>query len=130
VDLFWRQAHPYIAYDYTPTRSREGPVAWLGAWKGYLQADAYAGYDAVYARGVIEVACWAHCRRYFFEAKESDSIRSAQMLGMIQQLYAVEKSAEFKTAAQRAELRMELAKPILDRIKLWLDEQGAQVARA
>jgi transposase len=43
------------------------------------------------------------------------------MLGLIQQLYAVEKTAEFKTAAQRAELRMELAQPILDRIKLWLD---------
>lgn len=121
------ELHRYTVYHYTPTRKGDGPIAWLGDWKGYLQADAYAGYDAVYAKGVKEVACWAHCRRYFFEAKESDSIRSAQMLGMIQQLYAVEKAAEFKTAAQRAGLRMELAKPILDRIKLWLDAHKAQV---
>lgn len=119
--------HPYIAYDFTPTRSRNGPLAWLGDWKGYLQADAYAGYDAVYAKGVIEVACWAHCRRYFFEAKESDSIRSAQMLGMIQQLYAVEKAAESLTPGQRQKLRLARARPILDRIKLWLDEHKAQV---
>jgi transposase len=119
--------HPYIAYDYTPTRSRHGPMAWLGDWKGYLQADAYAGYDAVYSRGVIEVACWAHCRRYFFEAQESDSIRSAQMLGMIQQLYAVEKAGEAMAAAQRKDLRLARARPILDRIKLWLDEQQPQV---
>lgn len=119
--------HPYIAYDYTPTRSRQGPMAWLGDWKGYLQADAYAGYDAVYAKGVIEVACWAHCRRYFFEAKESDSIRSAQMLGMIQPLYAVEKAAESLAPGQRQKLRLARARPILDRIKLWLDEHKAQV---
>jgi hypothetical protein len=47
-----------IVYDYTPTRSRAGPLAVLGAFRGYLQADAYAGYDALYATGrVIEVGC-------------------------------------------------------------------------
>jgi transposase len=126
-DYVGDELHPYIAYDYTPTRNRHGPLAWLGDWKGYLQADAYAGYDAVYARGVIEVACWAHCRRYFFEAQESDSIRSAQMLGMIQKLYAVEKAAELMTPAERKDLRQARARPILDRIKLWLDGQKAQV---
>jgi len=127
------ELHRYTVYDYTPTRSRDGPLAWLGDWKGYLQADAgacpelveWAGYDAVYAKGVIEVACWAHCRRYFFEARESDSIRSTQMLGLIQQLYAVEKAAQLMTAAQRAQVRMKLSQPILDRIKLWLDASGS-----
>jgi transposase len=119
--------HPYIAYDYTPTRSRDGPLAWLRDWKGYLQADAYAGYDAVYANGVIEVACWAHCRRYFFEAQESDSIRSGQMLGIIQQLYAVEHEAESMTAPQRKRVRQSRAWPILQRIKSWLDEQKTKV---
>ena len=124
-DYVGDEFHPYIAYDYTATRSRQGPMAWLGNWKGYLQADAYAGYDAVYARGVIEVACWAHCRRYFFEAQESDSIRSAQMLGMIQQLYAIEKAAKLMTAALRKDLRLSAAQPILERIKLWLDHAGS-----
>ena len=113
--------HPCIVYDYTPTRSRDGPLAWLGNWKGYLQADAYAGYDAVYAGGVIEVACWAHCRRYFFDASQSDSIRSAQMLGLIQQLYAVEKQAAAMTVPERKDLRQARARPVLERIKLWLD---------
>ena len=122
--------HPYIAYDYTPTRVPPGSaLAWLGQWKGYLQADAYAGYDAVYAKGVIEVACWAHCRRYFFDAQESDSDPlGAQMLGMIQQLYAVEKATEAMTAAQRAALRRSRGSfPVLDQIKLWLDAQHPQV---
>jgi transposase len=77
--------HPAeIVYDYTPTRSRAGPIAFLGEFRGYLQADAYAGYDAVYATGrVLEVGCWAHARRYFWEAKESDAGRALTALGFI-----------------------------------------------
>jgi transposase len=67
-----------LVYDYTADRTRAGPIAFLGAFRGYLQADVYAGYDAVYATGrVVEVACWAHARRYFFDAKASDPARSA-----------------------------------------------------
>ena len=47
-----------LVYDYTADRTRAGPIAFLGDFRGYLQADAYAGYDAVYATGrVVEVAC-------------------------------------------------------------------------
>ena len=63
------------------------PLAWLEGYSGYLHADAGSSYDAVYRQGapgtIIEVACWAHARRKFFDAKETDSIRSAQMLGMV-----------------------------------------------
>ncbi len=53
--------HPYIVYDYTPDRTRAGPSKWLDKFKGYLQADAYGGYDGIYSEGdVTEVACWAH----------------------------------------------------------------------
>ena len=48
-------------YDYTPNRSREGPDEFLKDFRGYLQADAYSGYDQIYKdaeRGVTEVACW------------------------------------------------------------------------
>jgi hypothetical protein len=54
---------PYIVYDYTSNRSREGPEEFLRGYCGYLQADAYAGYDAMFKnpkRYLTEVACWAH----------------------------------------------------------------------
>jgi transposase len=122
------ELHPYIAYDYTPTRSRQGPMAWLGSWGGYLQADAYAGYDKLYSDGrVTEVACWAHARRYFFDSRDSDAARSAWILGMVQQLYAVEKQAAERSPEQRRELRLAQSRPVLDRIKLWLNEQQPQV---
>jgi transposase len=56
-------AHPVILYDYTATRERAGPEEFLKGYRGYLQADAYGGYDAFFkdpARGLIEVGCWAH----------------------------------------------------------------------
>ena len=104
-----------IVYDYTATRSRAGPVAFLGDFHGYLQADAYAGYDAVYATGrVVEVGCWAHARRYFFDAKASDPARALPALGFIQQLYAVEREARPPPPTTRRALRRERARPVLD----------------
>jgi transposase len=69
------QEHPVILDDYTATRERAGPEEFLKGYRGYLQADAYGGYDAFFkdaARGLIEVGCWAHARRYFHKALESD----------------------------------------------------------
>jgi transposase len=57
------QEHPAIVYDFTPTRERAGPEKFLEGYRGYLQADAYAGYDAFFkdpARGLMEVGCWGH----------------------------------------------------------------------
>ena len=125
---FGNQANPYIAYDYTPTRSGQGPLGWLGKWQGFLQADAYAGYDKLYARGdVIEVACWAHTRRKYFDAQESDPARALWMLEMIRRLYAVEQSIRDKSPPERLGLRQSQSAPILEQIHLWLIAQQAQV---
>src|SRR5215510_704412 len=86
--------HPVILYDYTATRERAGPEEFLKGYRGYLQADAYGGYDAFFkdpARGLIEVGCWAHARRYFHKALESDQARMGPALLLIAQLYRVEK---------------------------------------
>jgi transposase len=126
--------HPYIVYDYTPDRSRAGPSKWLDNFKGFLQADAYEGYDGIYATGVKEVACWAHGRRHFFDAKETDARRSAQMLSMVRELYAVEDEANAQIAATkdctpiegdaiRLSLRQAKSLPILTTIKAWLDTE-------
>jgi len=64
--------HPYTVYDYTPSRSRDGPGEFLKSFHGFLQADASSGYDQIYQdreRDVTEVACWAPARRNFYEAQ-------------------------------------------------------------
>ena len=117
-----------IVYAYTADRTRAGPAAFLGDFRGYLQADAYAGYDALYATGrVVEVGCWAHARRRFWEAKASDPARGLPALAFIQQLYAVEAEAkEFAVETRRAR-RQAHALPVLARFKTWLDEQADRI---
>jgi transposase len=133
------ESNPYDVYQYTPDRTRAGPQKFLDDFKGYLQADAYGGYDGIYTRGnVIEVACWAHGRRKFFDARETDGRRAAEMLAMVGELYAVEDEAkeaiaemlketsEVPRAEQeriRLELRQEKSVPVLARIKSWLDTE-------
>lgn len=118
---------PYVVYSYTPDRTRAGPQGFLAEYKGYLQADAYGGYDGIYARGVIEVACWAHARRKFFDAKDTDSARAAAMLEMVQELYAVEHEAQGLDDDGRQALRQEKSLPALVKIKAWLDENIKRV---
>jgi transposase len=133
------EANPYVAYDYTPDRTRAGPQRFLADYKGYLQADAYGGYDGIYHKGnVSEVACWAHARRKFFDARETDGRRATQMLAMVAELYGVEDAVKEKIRlllkqnpkAPRAEqdqirltLRQDKSKPILTKIKTWLDAE-------
>lgn len=137
--------NPYTVYDYTPDRTRAGPSNWLHGYKGYLQADAYGGYDGIYASGgVTEVACWAHARRKFFDAKDTDARRAAEMLAMVRELYAVEDAAKARidalvneraadrvaqdeADALRCELRKQQAVPVLDRIREWLRHEGKLV---
>jgi transposase len=88
--------HPVILYDYPPTRSGAGPAKFLEGYKGYLQADAYSVYDAFFKteRGMTEVGCMMHSRRYFFKALESDEQRMGPALHLIARLYAVEERAK------------------------------------
>jgi hypothetical protein len=89
-----------------------------------LQADAYGGYDGIYHKGdVTEVACWAHARRKFFDAKSTDGRRSAAMLAMVGELYEVERRAKDRDEPARLELRQRESTPVLDRIKAWLDDE-------
>jgi hypothetical protein len=118
-------ANPYTVYDYTPNRSRDGPARWLRDYRGYLQADAYGGYDGIFAGGgVTEVACWAHARRKFYDAQDSDGKRAAQMLALIGELYAIEREAKDAAEATRLTLRQERSVPALEQIKSWLEAEG------
>ena len=124
--------HPYTVYDYTPTRSRDGPEEFLKAFRGYLQADAYSGYDHFYEepeRGIEEVACMAHVRRKHWEAQSSDLMRSTVMLAYIRLLYDVEREARDQKLGSdaRQTLRQAKSKPILEDIHAYLEREQLQV---
>ena len=120
------RSHPYVVYDYTPSRKRDGPAQFLKSYEGYLQADAFGGYDGIYtgsAGKIIEVGCWAHARRKFFEAKETASQPAHEALARIGQLYALERQAQEAelSAAQIQSLRQEKSLPLLVSFRPWLD---------
>jgi transposase len=117
--------HPYSVYDFTMSRARDGPAEFLKDYRGFLHADAYGGYDGIFlgsAGGILEVACWAHARRKFFDARSNAPREANQVLEWIQQLYDIEDRALDFTAAERQALRQQESAPILDRIETYLDE--------
>jgi len=118
------EAHPYTVFDYTRTREKSGPERMLGGYHGYLQADAYSGYDAVHARGAIEVGCMAHARRKFWDARTTDPVRAHAVIEMIRRLYAVERDVHGRSPEERLAARCEHSKPLLDEMKEWLDREA------
>lgn len=102
--------HPYIVFDYTPTRNRDGPAAFFGKYAGYIQADAFAGYDHLFkpkgdaAPVATEVACWAHARRKFVESQSSDSLRAHTAAAMIRLLYEIEREAQGQAEVELEEI--------------------------
>ncbi len=117
--------HGAAVFDYTPTRERAGPERFLKGYRGYLQADAYVAYDSFFsnpARGMVEVACWAHTRRHFHQALDIDPARMGAVLAYIAQLYAVEKRAR-RSGVEGEELRLlreQASRPVLERLHEYL----------
>lgn len=104
----------------------------LKPFRGYLQADAYSGYDQIYAdpeHSVVEVACWAHARRKFYEAQSSDVMRAMVMLAYVRLLYDVEREARDQNLRgdKRRALRQARSLPILADIRAYLEQERPKV---
>jgi transposase len=128
---FWTyigHEQPYSVYDFTKSRSRDGPARFLPGFAGYLHADAFTGYDAIFLgphTAVQEVACWAHARRKFFDAVKSYPRESHQALEWIRQLYDIEDRSRTWLPDARRQLRVAESIPVLDKMEAYL----AQLAR-
>ena len=120
-----------VWFAYSPDRKGEHPQAHLGHFTGTLQADGYAGFDAVYETGRIrEAACWAHVRRKFYDLHVAHKSQvAAEAIERIAALYAVEKEIRGYPADQRREVRDERARPLLDSLKQWLEETLGKLSR-
>ncbi len=131
--LFAGPAAPAAVYFYSPDRGGEHPATHMAAFTGFLQADGYAGFEKLYnpARTkpgpITEVACWAHCRRKFYDAWEATKSPVAkEALDRIGAIYAIEDKARFAPAAERVEHRRETA-AILDGFFDWADKTVAKL---
>jgi transposase len=134
------RAHPFNVFDFCRDHSASGIDAFLkdNNYRGHLNADAHNLYDHLFTRGdVIEVGCWAHCRRKFYEAKESDAARSHYVLAVIRQLYQVEDEAKklitarelscVEADALRLQTRQASSLPLLTGLRQWLLDEEPKV---
>ncbi len=122
-----------VLFDYDPSRSGQVPLRLLEGWRGYLMTDGYEGYAAL-ARtpGVEHLACMAHARRKFIEAKRAGakgkSARADHALDLIGRLYRIEARLKGATEAQRLAGRQEHSLAVLKTLRSWLDDTLAVVA--
>lgn len=119
-----QETPPAVWFAYSPNRRGEHPQAHLKSFKGILQADAYGGFDALYADGTIqEAACWAHVRRKFFDLhKAHGSPVAAEAFKRIGALYGIEATIRGKPPQERRAVRDAQATPLLLSLHEWLQE--------
>jgi len=119
---------PYVLYDFLTHGKRDGPEAFLKDYQGYLQCDAHSVYDQIFAPrdaarpSPTEVGCWAHGRRKFFDAREVNK-EAFDALGMIGDLYKLERKLKKSGAEERHSMRQQHAIPVLNDIFAWCREQ-------
>jgi hypothetical protein len=121
-----------VVFDFTLDRKKEGPLGFLTDPKTpftghYLQGDAYSGYMAICKKlEALEVGCWSHGRRGFFDARKTSPEPAAWALATIGGLYKIEDEATEKKLvdAARAAYRLEHAKPLLDDFFRWAEAQA------
>ena len=119
-----------VVFDWRLSRRHGELTALLGEYKGILQSDGYTAYPS-FARareGVAWVGCWAHARRYFFEALSEKPKAVQLVLRLIGQLYQLERQWDEENVGEaRAALRQEhFARPLrwLRRVVLGLRTQA------
>lgn len=119
----WKAQPEAVVFEFTESREGLHPMRFLAGYRGYLQADAYAGFDALYRDGtIIEVACWAHARRKLFEVAKSQKTPGLahEALRFIGALYAIESALKESSPEERQTIRQARSMPLLADFHLWL----------
>jgi transposase len=126
---------PMAFYRYSADRKGERPQGHLTGFRGWLHADGYAGYSALWrpTQGqpalVQHVACWAHARRYLFdEFERTKSPIAEEALRQIQALYAIEAQITGMPPEHRHAQRQARSRPMLAALREWMEEQRRRIS--
>lgn len=131
---FAGEAAPAAVYYYSPSRNGEYPQEQLKAYTGIMQADAFAGFNALYEpdrepQPLIEAGCWAHFRRKFFElARLQKAPIAIEAVRRIDELFAIEREINGRPIEQRLAVRRERSKPLVDKFEDWMRQEGKKLS--
>lgn len=119
-------SHPYNVFDFTISRSRDGPRQFLKDFHQTLLADGYGGYDAIVLdHDLPRAGCWAHARRKYVEAEATAPALARTILRPIKGLFAIEAQAVDWSVEERLRLRQAESAPLIETLRtLLLDEKS------
>jgi len=120
-----------ILFDYAPGRGGDIAKQLLCDYKGYLQTDDYAGYNAACAgENITQLGCWAHARRKFIDAQKATALKGKKVkagkasvaINLIGKLYNIERQIKDQSVEARYAIRQRDSVPILNKLRHWLDK--------
>jgi transposase len=126
---------PAAVFFYSRDRGGEHPEQHLAGYAGLMQADAYAGFNRLYEANrkpapIVEVACWAHARRKFFDlARINKAPIASEAVARIDALFAIEREINGLAPQERVCVRKERSRPLIFELESWLCEQRARVSK-
>ena len=132
---FGGPAPPAAVFFYSRDRGGEYPNRHLAAYAGILQADAYAGFNDLYAAGrqpgpITEAACWAHGRRKFFDlASLGRAPLAVEAIRRIDVIFNIERSIKGLTAEQRLAVRRKHVTPQVMALETWMRAARGKMSR-
>ena len=129
---------PAAAFFASRDRTGAHPEAHLAGFTGIMQADAYAGFNRLYAPGrkagpIVEAGCFAHARRKLFDLAKvgQDLIKSpiaAEAVMKIDALFVIEREINGRSPAERLAVRQARVRPLVDELEIWLIAQRAKLS--
>jgi transposase len=143
---FGGPAPPAALFHFSNDRKGEHPREHLEGWSGVLQADAYAGFNRLYAADrapapITEALCWAHARRKLFEladiagkARRGDKAPPISPLALeavrrIDAVFDAERAINGLGAEQRLAMRQEAIAPLVEVLHAWMTAERARLSR-
>lgn len=125
---------PAAVFFYSPDRGGDHPEEHLARFAGLMQADAYAGFNRLYAAGrkpapIVEAACWAHARRKFFElARIKKAPIAIETVKRIDALFEIERDINGAAADERRRVRDQQSRPFVAELHAWLRSERARLS--
>jgi hypothetical protein len=126
-----------VVFFYASDRTAARPAGHLASFRGILQVDGYAGFEALEAKGLVALAaCWVHMRRNFYKLQEKGSPLAGEAVRRIATLYRIEAEIRGKPPDIRQRVRAERSRPVVEAFRAWLDLQlprlsgGSKLAEA
>jgi len=132
---FGGPAPPAAIFHYSRDRTAQHPNRHLDGWQGILQADAYAGFNDLYAPirkpgPITEAACWAHGRRGFFKLAEvAKAPLAIETVRRIDAIFDIERTINGLPPEQRLAVRRQSVVPLVTELEIWMRAARAKMSR-